>query len=370
MTVLATDLFTRFTKSQLSKSSGGYDESLRFLGATSSPLQPYTVHTEKRIPSLFAHPLFNKPSALMMTSSIDDRKCAQSAFLPPLRTCSSSSNIVDDLPTSPPGGLVLPGAYFHPGPVVMPAGQGLRRRGSCESGFFSNLGEDFCLPGVETVTASSVTLSSSSATSSLFLDSGATVSCSLEDIATPLRGSHIHTSGGVGAHGMLHQLTGGHKRSSSVYTDSSEDVSSLGGGSDLAAAWDDRAASLQAAPQHISKIVEYFERKQSTNRWDHSDPSTPHSGSLFGAYSQRQYHQLNHREYYQLRRCYLQQEATRSSLVGGGERSLVPGAVGGIANPQTGFHAPAHKRGINQRLMICEGAVRSKLPLFDKKMAD
>ncbi|XP_039295857.1 uncharacterized protein LOC111045830 [Nilaparvata lugens] len=397
MTVLATDLFTRFTKSHLSKSSGGYDESLRFLGATSSPLH-YTVHTDpqKRIPSLFAHPLFNKPhghhlhhhpAALMM---VDDGKCAQSAFLPPLRTCSSSSNIgathLDDLPTSPPGGLVLPGAFFHPGPVV-PAGQGLRRRGSCESGFFSNLGEDFCLPGVETVTASSVTLSSSSATSSLFLDSGATVSCSLEDIATPLRGcgggGMLHCGGGAVGGGMLHcgggggAVGGGGKRSSSVYTDSSEDVSSLGG-SDLAAAWDDRAASLQAAPQQISKIVEYFERKQSnvalsSSRWDHVDPISSSSSHVFSAYPQRQYHQLNHREYYQLRRCYLQQEATRSSnLLPGADRSssLVP-TPAGLAN--AGFvtsHAPAHKRGINQRLMICEGAVRSKLPIFDKKMTD
>lgn len=84
-----------------------------------------------------------------------------------------------------------------------------------------------CL-GVELVTASSVTLSSSSAASSLFLDSSATVSCSLDDIATPLRGhtnSHPHS----------------HKRSSSVYTDSSEDVSSLGGG-DISN-WDDRLPS-------------------------------------------------------------------------------------------------------------------------------
>lgn len=85
--------------------------------------------------------------------------------------------------------------------------------------------------GIELVTASSVTLSSSSAASSLFLDSGATVSCSLDDIATPLRG-HPHFNPHT------------HKRSSSIYTDSSEDVSSLGGG-DLPT-WDDRA-SLQVS---------------------------------------------------------------------------------------------------------------------------
>ncbi|KAG8280521.1 Dual specificity testis-specific protein kinase 2 [Homalodisca vitripennis] len=285
------------------------------------------------------------------------------------RSCASSSNLA-----------CLPDSVFQSGttPVIS-----LRRRGSCESGFFSSVGEDFCLPGIELVTASSVTLSSSSAASSLFLDSGATVSCSLDDIATPLRGH-------------AHMPTHCHKRSSSIYTDSSEDVSSLGCG-DLPT-WDDRSCQFihysieqdklctsevdryldsdiessdtqrltqnvrvlllsnvsvldivrvhalrddenlgdkeswchtQTAPQNISKIVEYFERKQvcgsvaSSSKWEAGDVPSPNL---------TQHYQLQ-REYYQLRRSYL----------------------------------PPARRNINHRLMVCEGAVKSKLQIFDKK---
>lgn len=246
--------------------------------------------TRKRIPSLFSHPLFKTHEG----NAQENSKTPPSSIVHPLRSCASSSNLANiaDCVT----------AIFQQGsPAVAP---GLRRRGSCESGFFSSVGEDFCLP-----------------------DSSATVSCSLDDIATPLRG-HTHTQ---------HHS---HKRSSSIYTDSSEDVSSLGGG-DIAS-WDDRVPSQQA-PQQISKIVEYFERKQSDNsvipsssKWEPSDVTGP---------SLPQHYQLQ-REYYQLRRSYLQDvrsgEVSKPSLSG-------------------------PKRGINQRLMICEGAVRSKLQIFDKK---
>ncbi|XP_075236236.1 serine/threonine kinase [Lycorma delicatula] len=339
ITVLTNDLFNRFTtniKPQLSKFSGDDDSKFCF------------VHNElrKNIPSLYSHPLFKNRS----THQCDDTK--QMVPLHPLRTCSSSSNLVtiDDIPGSPGGA----GTFFNHSNVI-PTIQGLRRRGSCESGFFSNLGEDFCLPGVEMVTASSVTLSSSSAASSLFLDSGATVSCSLEDIATPLRG---HSTPGTFHHNQ-------HKRSSSVYTDSSEDVSSLGGG-DLPT-WEDR--SLLQAPQQISKIVEYFERKQSNISMPSSSSSTTSSlsSNKWGESTEQSSHpslsqryQL-HREYYQLRRCYLQEGSNRQSSSNDQSTSSAS-KINNIPQPSS------YKRGINQRLMICEGAVRSKLPIFDKKI--
>ncbi|XP_054275024.1 uncharacterized protein LOC128994472 [Macrosteles quadrilineatus] len=237
--------------------------------------------------SLYNHPLFKAPS----NTPPSDSKTSPTSLQHPLRSCASSSNLAC-LPD-----LVFPSVST---PVVP-----LRRRGSCESGFFSSVGEDFCLPGIDLGTASSVTLSSSS---SLFLDSGATVSCSLDDIATPLRGVTLRCDAAC------------HKRSSSIYTDSSEDISSLGG-SDLPS-WDERA---NQPPQHISKIVEYFEKKQgsvasTSSKWESGDLPSP---------SLTHHYQL--REYYHARRQH------------------------------------SARRGVNHRLMICEGAVRSKLQLFDKK---
>lgn len=95
---------------------------------------------------------------------------------------------------------------------------------------------------------------------------------------------------------------------------------------------------LFQAPQQISKIVEYFERKQvtgsaaSSSRWEPGDFPSP---SLA-------HHLQLHREYYQVR------------------RSCLHDGRGSEAKP-------VMRRGVNHRLTVCEGAVRSKLQLFDKK---
>lgn len=122
-------------------------------------------------------------------------------------------------------------------------------------------------------------------------------------------------------------------------------------------------------PQHISKIVEYFERKQvgsgiSTcnggigSRWEWKDVQQTggkisSSGSLHP----------------QLRRNWLHQQQTD---IGNQNRSLdyytrrklfekpFSAAAAG------GSHVFS-KRSVNQRLIVCEGAVKSKLQLFDKK---
>ncbi|KAF6198639.1 hypothetical protein GE061_008391 [Apolygus lucorum] len=150
----------------------------------------------------------------------------------------------------------------------------MRRRGSCESGFFSSVGEDFGLPGE--LIASSVTLSSSSAASSLLLDSGG---------AAWDRHSHPHP------HFRL--------------TASSDDLSIS---SDIFLEDRVKWTTTQRA-QQIHKMVEYFERK--------------------GTSSEHQ------REYYR-----------QLSRVDPSRRRAAP---------------PAH------RLLLCDGAVRSKLPIFDKK---
>ncbi|XP_048505052.1 dual specificity protein kinase shkD isoform X2 [Athalia rosae] len=96
-----------------------------------------------------------------------------------------------------------------------------RRRGSCESGFWSCVGEDLSPEPPNRRHASTL---SSSAASSLFL---------LDD-----------------------------HRTSSIYTDSSEDIASLGGGDSTY--WEDRLGSINSTSKTISKIVEYFERKQAS----------------------------------------------------------------------------------------------------------
>ncbi|KYQ57223.1 Dual specificity testis-specific protein kinase 2 [Trachymyrmex zeteki] len=148
-----------------------------------------------------------------------------------------------------------------------------RRRGSCESGFWSCVGEDL---SPEPPNRRHTSTLSSSAASSLFL---------LDD-----------------------------HRTSSIYTDSSEDIASLGGGD---ACWEDRLNGIGSSSKTISKIVEYFERKQAGRLGDHGDTAGPSRLTLL-----------------------------RASLEGPVPISSISAA---------------------QRLVVCEGAVRSKLALFDKK---
>lgn len=105
-------------------------------------------------------------------------------------------------------------------------------------------------------------------------------------------------------------------RTSSIYTDSSEDIASLGGGDSC---WEDRLnGGIGSSSKTISKIVEYFERKQAGRLGDHGDIAGPSRLTLL-----------------------------RASLEG-----PVP---------------PISSISAAQRLVVCEGAVRSKLALFDKK---
>lgn len=153
-----------------------------------------------------------------------------------------------------------------------------RRRGSCESGFWSCVGEDLSPEPPNRRHASTL---SSSAASSLFL---------LDD-----------------------------HRTSSIYTDSSEDIASIGGGD--SACWEDRLDRLGPSSKTISKIVDYFERKQASG------------GNKLGDY------------------CLDPVVPSRIALL----RARLEGS------------GPLCSISAAQRLVVCEGAVRSKLPLFDKK---
>ncbi|XP_050509650.1 dual specificity testis-specific protein kinase 2 [Diabrotica virgifera virgifera] len=158
----------------------------------------------------------------------------------------------------------------------------LRRRGSCESGFYSSVGE--CL-----------------SPNSMWGDSGTAVSSlrSLDELE----------------HAELQALC---KRASSIYTDSSEDISSL-----TSSDWPNDLKP------NIQSIVEYFERKGATLR---------HPGGVRGGL------QL-------------------SSRIANLRRSLEKHNMGSTSS---GAHVTLQRPKCS-RLVICEGAVRSKLPLFDKK---
>uniref|UniRef100_A0A6P4FCW4 dual-specificity kinase n=1 Tax=Drosophila rhopaloa TaxID=1041015 RepID=A0A6P4FCW4_DRORH len=130
-------------------------------------------------------------------------------------------------------------------------------------------------------------------------------------------------------------------RTSSIYTDSSDDISSLAGSDSLL--WDDR--SFTALPStrsaQIAKIVEYFERK----RQDSSPPSLHHrngNGTVAAAVAASA-----------LGSNYLYESRRYSDF----KRHLNPDAL----------CFDLDKKPAQQRMMVCEGAVKSKLPIFDKK---
>ncbi|KDR22532.1 Dual specificity testis-specific protein kinase 2 [Zootermopsis nevadensis] len=379
--------------------------------------------------SLFTHPLFRNSECNSKTEQIQKGIGTSSTLLQlpqvqlqhPLllnqRVCSSSLNLADP-------SLLL--SEDHGGSLGFPSSV-LKRRGSCESGFFSSVGEDFgCtagdllspseFPGIHASTrshhtASTATLSSSSAASSLFLLDDSAVSTTtvsslrsgsgelgdLDDLATA--GA---TSGVLARSAPHHSLLFAAKRSSSIYTDSSEDISSLGGG-DLSY-WEDRSFSgIGGQPQQISKIVEYFERKQSCNYggsnpglgdgestpssvWDLQESQVPskhqrdmlfHQAAAFGNrnspmdFARRMegasLNDAMRSSKIALLRKSLEKVTGTNLSSGSPQQSQLMGPTHTQANAAKGEKCVKRNATATQRLMICEGAVRSKLPLFDKK---
>lgn len=122
------------------------------------------------------------------------------------------------------------------------------------------------------------------------------------------------------------------KRTSSVYTDSSEDVASLAGSDSL---YCDERVPRHVRSAQISKIVEYFERKGADFTCERS--ARGHSRFRLSAAGEA--------------RRAARDEAARDEARGEAARD----------------EAPRRPALAQQRLQVCEGAVRSKLPLFDKK---
>lgn len=142
-------------------------------------------------------------------------------------------------------------------------------------------------------------------------------------------------------------------RTSSIYTDSSDDISSLAGSDSLL--WDDR--SYTAIPNtrsaQIAKIVEYFERKGQAFKQFSVPESLKTTPSQFS--SQSRY------------------PGTASPLAGcfadmrreyGFDRRYTDYKSRNV--DYEAFCLELDKKPTQQRLTVCEGAVRSKLQLFDK----
>lgn len=145
---------------------------------------------------------------------------------------------------------------------------------------------------------------------------------------------------------LHHHLLGSYKRTSSVYTDSSEDVASLAGSDSLYC--DDRIPRHVRSAQ-ISKIVEYFERKGADFKCERAlkGHSRFKMSGLGGKVEMLQFGKREG-EHSEERKEYPVDVKHRSRLA---ERS----------------DEVCGRKCAQQRLMICEGAVKSKLPLFDKK---
>ncbi|XP_052751219.1 uncharacterized protein LOC113511819 [Galleria mellonella] len=141
-------------------------------------------------------------------------------------------------------------------------------------------------------------------------------------------------------------------RPSSVYTDSSEDVASLAGSDSLYC--DDRVPRHVRSAQ-ISKIVEYFERKGADFTCERT--AKGHSRFKMSALGSKvemlQFGKGKEGE--RSEKEYPVDVKHRGGAAGGGRLELVTDDGCG------------RKCLAQQRLMICEGAVKSKLPLFDKK---
>lgn len=220
------------------------------------------------------------------------------------------------------------------GGVMVASGQGLRRRGSCESGFYSNVGE--CL-----------------SPSSLWGDSGGTAVSSLRSLEDELESAEeVHSASALLCC----------KRASSIYTDSSEDVSSVAGsdwtsgsgGTGVGGTGANQQLDLQP---NISAIVEYFERKGANLRH--------HTGANRSGHQQLSSRIAALRK--SLDRPYI--SAANQLCVGNTLHTHLPHPHTSITG-QAGIQPQQQQQRNNKcsRLVVCEGAVRSKLPLFDKKV--
>ncbi|XP_065082537.1 uncharacterized protein cdi isoform X2 [Ochlerotatus camptorhynchus] len=178
-------------------------------------------------------------------------------------------------------------------------------------------------------------------------------------------------------------------RSSSIFTDSSDDISSLAGSDSLL--WDDRSFTTipNARSAQIAKIVEYFERKGQTfkpftvpdsalgfSAGQSGSSASSTSSSTSGAHHPYQYHHLHRGNgttaadsarrasngYCKFTSAELRQRSEYEAFCLDLERRQ-----SSAASVQQQYHHLQQPQQQHHRLNnICEGNVRSKLQLFDK----
>lgn len=249
----------------------------------------------------------------------------------------------------------------------------LKRRGSSESGFFrlvSSLSltdlnmlidsygfSPFSVGDVERMSASSDL--SPEFTVSLDNDSFASRSrigsCSISD-PEDLDGLSLRFNRSFSSWTVFN-------RSSSIYTDSSEDLASLGG-----EGIEDRSSSLvrrlEYGDKDIGKIVDYFEHyiRGGGVAAESKDKTTTTGRRVQCATNPglkariRQFQNLRHEEKLGREKLLASQLTERLTSSGLEKQSNLP------ANSTTA------KKHVSHRLKVCEGAVQSKLSLFDKKV--
>lgn len=180
-------------------------------------------------------------------------------------------------------------------------------------------------------------------------------------------------------------------RTSSIYTDSSDDISSLAGSDSLM--WDDRnyATIPNARSAQIAKIVEYFERKGQSFVKSFNVPDTFRSATTTTSYRQ---HSASGGSVVGMATSisspFSNGNCSNGNGVNGGSatsgsstadcfadirseypfaganRKFVDYKSRATAAEYEAFCMELDKRPPQQRLMVCEGAVKSKLQIFDK----
>lgn len=170
---------------------------------------------------------------------------------------------------------------------------------------------------------------------------------------------------------FTNQLFNCKNRTSSIYTDSSDDISSLAGSDSLL--WDDRISSYttsipNARSAQIAKIVEYFERKGQTFKPSFNVPESFRSSPLGNNCHERRDLSSMSTDCYPSRSTdYYHQH---NNMISVAERKLMDFKIAATATATSKdyetFCMELEKRPPQQRLTVCDGVVKSKLQIFDK----